>query len=571
MARVWAQGIGLYLDEVNLQHRVNGKRVVLDIYNDSNNAMQAKQAAERMIEDGKALAVIGHWYSSCSIAAGEIYAREGIVAMSPGSTNNKVTWNNDWYFSTIFNDGSQGNYLANYAVNTLEHKSLTIIHETLTYGSYLGEVFEKTAREHGARVSGVYTIENRNGNDGLQQQVEAITAKVKQMGPDAGLVFIATHTAEAIALVKSFRDAGIQNTLMGPDSLSTAEFWDGFNGHPKEKVRPGYYTQGIYVTAPINFDAANEEAQQFQKRFRKRYGEEATWIPAYAYDTAKVIVAAMRNANVTGDKSNLSSERRAIRYHLKNMNSLDTAVKGVTGYNIFDENGDTDKPVSVARFHNNNIVSSMVHYSIVPYPEEVVDMERELESGRIKKINGRYMYRKNIVYTGIKLNKIGAYDEKNGKVNLEFTIWFRYRGDFKPENIEFLNAFSPINLGRTIHEVTNGPVQYRSYQVNADFRSNFIPSRVPLGEHVIGFTFRHKELSRNSILYITDIIGMGLSRMANIGEKIKKGLLVNGLDGWRIDDVTLFEDTLPVDTLGVPAYLNKHEALVPFSEYHMVY
>ncbi|MFC1748920.1 ABC transporter substrate-binding protein [Pseudomonadota bacterium] len=563
------QGVELYLDEINQQGGINGKQIVLDRYNDGNESEQARLAAEKMISDGRAVAVIGHWYSSCSIAAGEVYAREGIAAISSGATNNRVTKENEWYFRTIFNDGSQGHYLANYAVNILDHKTITIIHETLPYGAYLGEVFEQASISTGGRISDVLSIENSDGNERLAEQVEAITAAIKQKGEDAGLIFISTHAEEAIALIKSFRDAGIDNAIMGPDSLSTAQFWDGFRRFSKEQSRPGYYTQDVYITSPINFDAADEEAQQFQKRYRKKYAEEATWIPAYTYDAAKVIVAAIKQANITGDKNKLTHERRAIRDQLNTMTTLDTAVKGVTGYNVFDQYGDTDKPVSVAQYHNNNIVSSMVNFSVVTDPDEVVDLKKALNSGRITQINGRYMYRKNMVYTGIKLHKIGEYKESENRVALDFTLWFRFRGDFNPQNIEFLNAVSPVELGNPIHSEHDGNIQYLAYRINSDFRTNFLPSRVPFGEHMIGFTFRHNELNRNSIVYITDVIGMGLTKTNHLDHKIKNGLQANGLEYWQIEDVSFYEGIRSVDTLGVPTHLNNQQAQIPFSEYHV--
>ncbi len=559
-------GIQLYLDEINRKGGIGDREVVLDLYNDGNDKKQAAVAAAEIVKENRALAVIGHWYSSCSLAAGPLYAEAGIVAVSPGSTNVKVTAGNDWYFRTVFNDQAQGSYLATHAVKSLGHPRVTVIREDLPFGDYLGEVFEKSVERMGGTVDTVYRV--ITGAEDVEQQVAQIADAIAARGEPAGLIFLATHAREAIALVHAFRDRDIANAIMAPDAAASVEFRDGFNHLPLEQRRPGFYTNGIYISSPINFDAANEEAQRFLNRFRARYGAEPGWMAAYGYDAAKVIVQAARDAQIGGTPETLQADRRAIRDQMAMMTTAERAVKGVTGLNLFDENGDVDKPVALSQYRNRTMVSAMTHLTMVPDPGALPDLQEALAAGRIIESGGHYMYKTDVVYTGARMEQLGPYDPKSGVIELAFTLWFRYQGDIAPQQIEFINAVEPIELGKPIHRYDTGKLHYRAYRVKGRFRTNFLPSRTVLGEHVAGFMFRNKEQPRHSLLYVSDVVGMGLNSNNKLVEKLNDDE-IDQLADWRITDAKFFENSAHLDTLGIPEYMDRSELTIPFSQFHL--
>lgn len=108
------QGIELYLDKINEAGGVNGKKIILDVFDDKADGDVAVKNAELIADKSMSLAVIGHLYSSNSIRAGKIYKEKQIPAITPCSTNVKVTKGNDWYFRMVFDDNLQGKFLANY-------------------------------------------------------------------------------------------------------------------------------------------------------------------------------------------------------------------------------------------------------------------------------------------------------------------------------------------------------------------------------------------------------------------------------------------------------------------------
>jgi potassium efflux system protein len=73
--QLMVQAIQLYLDSINKQGGINGQKIRLDVFDDQNDPALAKQRALEIVEQNRAVAVIGHWYSSTSISAGEIYKK----------------------------------------------------------------------------------------------------------------------------------------------------------------------------------------------------------------------------------------------------------------------------------------------------------------------------------------------------------------------------------------------------------------------------------------------------------------------------------------------------------------
>ena len=94
------RAIELVFDQVNRAGGVAGRPLTLDVYDDANDPDRARENAEEIAEQPDTVAVIGHNFSTCSVAAGEIYAARGIPAITNAATSVSVTRDNKWYFRT---------------------------------------------------------------------------------------------------------------------------------------------------------------------------------------------------------------------------------------------------------------------------------------------------------------------------------------------------------------------------------------------------------------------------------------------------------------------------------------
>ncbi len=564
--KLTVQAAQLYFDTLNKKGGVNGKPIILDVFDDQNDPVNANARAVEIVEQDRAVAVIGHDYSSCSISGGKVYAKHRIPAVSTSSTNVKVTENNDWYFRTIFNDSLQGRFLAHYAKKVLGHQKVSVIYKGRTKGNYLAQVFEETSQKLGVEVKYKWAFDEENNYEQLLARIVA-DLRVK---PDAGLIFLAVHAAEGIKLVKLIKDAGIQNPIIVQEDLASKTFQQGFNDFPKEKLKPGYYTNGIYVTTPLIFDTANEKAQHFKEVYKAAYQEQPDEAAAFAYDAALMIVEAMKNTGVRGQPETIEDDRQKIRDYLANLTNINDAVEGASGLNYFDKAGNAQKPISIGIYKHRKIVSAATQLQMVRDINEISNLESVLNKEQVLLIDDKYLYKTNVVYVGMKINEISELDIKNLTYQLDFYLWFRFNGEFNTKNIEFLNAAEePMMLGEPIVE-KEGHKTRHLYRIKGRFKADFLPNHIYYKQHILGVSFRHRDLTRDNLIYVTDVLGMGLINGELWLDKVQKSKLLSPVYEWAITQAAFFQDITRKSSLGSLKYLNVQSGAIEYSRFNAV-
>lgn len=566
VGKSFVHGVRLYLDDINRKGGIKGKKIVLDVFDDINNPATAKEKAIEIVNANRAVAVIGHYYSSCSIVAGEIYKKYGVPAISPASTNVKVTLNNPWYFRSSYNDNLQGRFLANYAKTVFRSNNVSIIHEDYEYGSYLAKVFAQTADEIGLNVKYTwgYSLDAEELDTKLIRIVNSLSEK-----KDAGVIFMASHAKEGIRLVQLMKDAGIRNTILAPDSFASESFQNAFSKYPKEQKIPGFYTNDIHVTTPLIFDTTNEKGLKFKESFKDKYEYEPGWHAAFAYDTAKVLVETIRQSGVSGRKADIRQDRKRIQSRLSGLTSFYDAIEGVTGFNYFDEKGDSRKPVFIGVYKNGQLISALTQFRYVPNINEVPNFESAVQDGRIVYFDNQYSYKINVVYTGIELNAIDELDMENLTAKMDFYMWFRYQGEIDTRNIEFTNAVEPISLVAPVHETTKNQMTYCLYHITGKFRVDFRPSLHSFGQHLIGVSFRPRGMDRNNLIFVKDILGMRLSSNRTMLDKLKNTQVLPTTSGWKINQVWFFQDIAEKSSLGNPDLFNVRGGTLEYSRFNV--
>ena len=145
--------VELAVDEWNMRGGVLGKKIVMLAGDDQADPKQAVSMANKFINQ-KAVAVVGHWNSSCSIPASKYYNDANIVMISPVTTNPQLTLQG---FKKVFRvcgtDDQQGRVAAEFLLTRLHPKRVAIIHDKTAYGQGLADYFKKAL---GEKVQVVY-------------------------------------------------------------------------------------------------------------------------------------------------------------------------------------------------------------------------------------------------------------------------------------------------------------------------------------------------------------------------------------------------------------------------------
>jgi len=562
--QVMTRAVQLYLDEVNKSGGINGKKVELETFDDQNHCTgdkaKAKEEALNIVRDNRFVAVIGHWYSGCSITGGKIYKKYGIPAITPGSLKKEVTYGNNWYFRNIYNASASGQFLAYYVNKVFGLNQVSIIHDNTGYGAYLADEFKKSATQLGMEIKNQWNFHN---HENMNSDIENIVNQLKENAQEAGAILLATQAYEGVALVKLIKDKNIQNHIISGAGFSEQAFKNGFDKFPREKANPGYYTNDIYVTTPLLFEAANEKAQQFREKYQAVYDQEPDWSAAYAYDTAMVLVKAIKKARITGTQESIATDRQKIRQTLAGFTNIHEAVEGTTGFNYFDDNGDAQKWPMIGVYKNKVLISTFTQSQVIRSLNDVPNFEKAIvEEKRVWRIGDKYMYKTNVVYTGAKIKEISEVDMNNLTYKLDFHLWFRFQGDFNPQDIEFINAVEPeklkTQLDKPVDEIQKGQTIYRLYHIEGRFKADFLSRDYKFGDHVLGVHFHHRYLNSNNLIYVNDSIGMR-------GADGKFAQILSPTSGWQIKQFRFFRDIHRKSSLGHPDYLSVQEGIVKHS------
>jgi branched-chain amino acid transport system substrate-binding protein len=391
-------GVNLYVDEVNKKGGINGRKLEVTAYDDQNNKVMARNKAMEIVKDSNTLIVIGHYYSSISLEGGKIYKEYGIPAVTASATAPEVTEGNDWYFRVVPDTNLQGKFSALYLKNILEQEAAYIIFEQDAYGTALQRSFERASRDSGLHIKNIWRVDSKI--DDVDQIFEAITHELR-LDPNPGALFVALQDHEAAKLVKSIRDVGIDLAIMGGDAIGSESFQRQFVKMPSKTRSPGHYTDGIYAATFFISDISNRKARQFNKIFKRRFGNDPDDMAATHYDAAAIAVGAIRKAKIEID---VEQSRKNIRNQLRNFKCIETAHKGITGRTFFDEHGNVIKPFPIGVYSHGRLISAPTQLGPIVNLDTIVDLRKELEGGNIIPFDDRFVYRTMVIYTGIDIN-----------------------------------------------------------------------------------------------------------------------------------------------------------------------
>ena len=137
------------IEDINASGGLLGEQVDFIVRDDECNADKARSIAEDLAAL-KMPFVMGHLCSDASIAASEVYEKNGMIAISPASTNPALT---DRGMSNIFRttgrDDMQGFVLAEHILRNFKTQSLAILHDPTAYSRGVVDVAKNFLNQAG--------------------------------------------------------------------------------------------------------------------------------------------------------------------------------------------------------------------------------------------------------------------------------------------------------------------------------------------------------------------------------------------------------------------------------------
>jgi branched-chain amino acid transport system substrate-binding protein len=202
--------------DINAAGGILGQKVTVSYGDDVSDPKQGVSVANKFAADGVKF-VIGDYNSGVTIPSSEVYQENGILQITPASTNPTVTERKMWnIFRVCGRDDQQGAVAGEYILKHFKGKKIAIVHDKTTYGKGLADETKKAIAKGGMKevlYEGVNTGE---------KDFSALVSKIKSSGAD--LVYWGGLYTEGGLIVRQMRDQGVKAPLMGGDGITSDEF-----------------------------------------------------------------------------------------------------------------------------------------------------------------------------------------------------------------------------------------------------------------------------------------------------------------------------------------------------------
>lgn len=309
-----ARGAQAAVEDFNAAGGLLGQKLVLVRGDDACDPKQAVAVANQAANE-KVVFVAGHFCSGSSIPASAVYKEEGILQISPASTNPKLT---EQGFANVFRvcgrDDQQGQVAAQYILANYKGKNVAIIHDKTAYGKGLADETKKALNAAGEteKLYEAYTAGEKD--------YSALVSKLKQNAID--VLYVGGYHTEAGLILRQAREQGLQTQLISGDALVTNEFW----------AITGDAGQGTLMTFgpdPRVFPEAAAVVAKF-----KAQGVDPEGYTLYTYAAVQVFADAVKRTGGT-DAEKLAADLRS------------NSFKTVIGTLSFNAKGDITTPAYV--------------------------------------------------------------------------------------------------------------------------------------------------------------------------------------------------------------------------------
>jgi branched-chain amino acid transport system substrate-binding protein len=283
------------------------QKLVVAIADDNNDANQAKQIAQALVQDGEIKGVIGHNASDVSLAAAPIYQQGGLVMISPTSSTNGLSNLGDYIFRTAISSKQLAEALVDYSLKTLNKSKVVACSDSQSPdGTSFKDAFISQLAAKGGKpvlIDCDFAAPNFNPTQ--------ILADAAIQGADA--VLMTPHVdrldrAIGLAQANQIRPEG-RLLMLGNHTLYTY------------KTLELGQSAVVGLTLPVGWHPKAEGAQTFGGSAAQLWGGEVNWRTAMAYDATLALARALELA---GD----SPSRVAVQQNLRQTSFSTPGARG---------------------------------------------------------------------------------------------------------------------------------------------------------------------------------------------------------------------------------------------------
>ena len=328
-------GAMLYIDQVNADGGINGKKIEVVAYDEKGDPTEAASAFNRLVSDG-VTAVIGSVLTAPTIAVADLAyeinmplitasaTAAGVTMLDPEDPDSEIRTN---VFRSCFIDPFQGEKMAEYAKEKLGAATAAILYQSGSdYSEGLKDSFAAKCEELGITVTSQQAY--AAGDVDFKAQLTAIASG----NPD--VVFCPNYYEDDAMIVTQAREVGVTSTFLGGDGWGSVK-----NYGSAEDLEGSVYCSGY---AP----ASSDTVKQFEADYQDTYGEDVpNMFAPLGYDAAMILVAALEQAENAGLEAGTDDYKQAVIDAI----TATSGLEGITGTFEFDEFNNPIKTAAIIK------------------------------------------------------------------------------------------------------------------------------------------------------------------------------------------------------------------------------
>ena len=242
----------LAVEEINASGGIGGRRLELLERDDYADADSAVFVAGDLYDAGVS-AVIGHLFSSTTLAAAPVYngGSDPVAAISPSSSSPDISTVGDYTFRICPSDLAHGTALARWVHDTLRLGRGAVLYLNDQYGRGVRQAFVRDFTRRGGTLVAI---------DPYLGDTPDVRPYLDRLAKQGGVEFlvVAGNRNEAEEILRQARSRGLQMPVLGADGLEGIE-------------EAGAIAEGVYLSAAYLPSLHTPANLAFLKAYRKKF------------------------------------------------------------------------------------------------------------------------------------------------------------------------------------------------------------------------------------------------------------------------------------------------------------
>lgn len=316
-------GAALAAEEINAGSGLNGKKIEIIFEDSQMDPNKATSAMKKLIDIDRVSSVIGETTTAGTLAIADTANKNKVVLISPSASGAKITDAGDYVFRISSSDSFQATIAAK-LISEMGLKRGAIVFTNDDWGGGI----EKALREEFSKLGG--TILVSEGCTPGSQDFRTQLVKIKALTPD--FIYIPLYPAESAIFLRQVKELRVTGQIIGADNFSEKAILK----------TAGNAAEGVIFTMPTS--PSGSAYEEFAKRYKEKFNEDASYSAAAAYDTVKILYEVMKKVGTQGEK-------------IKNELYTISDFPGVSGKIGFNKHGDvTTKEFSIIRIQKGEYI-----------------------------------------------------------------------------------------------------------------------------------------------------------------------------------------------------------------------